>query len=95
MGPISEYETIINNAESWHMARNKREPLQEFQDNFLRKVFQVAAKGTPKGMLCLDSQILPMKWKIVQLKLQAIAKTRGKPDNNLCKQALLDGQKTC
>ena len=36
-----------------------------------------------------------MKCKIVQIKLRAIAKTMGKPDNNLCKQALLEGQKTC
>ena len=28
-------------------------------------------------------------------KLRAIAKTMGKPDNNLCKQALLEGQNTC
>ena len=101
MGPISEYETkvipkLLNNAESWLGINDSHlTTLQEFQDNFLRKVFQVAAKGTPKGMLCLDSQILPMKWKIVQIKLRAIAKTMGKPENNLCKQALLEGQKTC
>ena len=56
MGPISEYETkvipkLLNNAESWlgindsHLTTLQ----EEFQDNFLRKVFQVAAKGTPKG----------------------------------------------
>ena len=101
MGPISEYETkvipkLLNNAESWLGLNDSHiKTLQEFQDNFLRKVFQVAARGTPKGMLRLDSQILSMKWKIVQIKLRAIAKTMGKPDNNLCKQALLEGHETC
>ena len=72
MGPISEYETkvipkLLNNAESWLGLNDSHiKTLQEFQDNFLRKVFQVAARGTPKGMLCLKSQILQMKWKIVE-----------------------------
>ena len=101
MGPISEFETkvipkLLNNAESWlGINESHIKTLQDFQDNFLRKVFQVAAKGTPKGMLRLDSQILPMRWKIVHIKLRAIVKTMGKPEDNLCRKALLEGQKTC
>ena len=67
MGPIREFETkvipkLLNNAESWlGINESHIKTLQDFQDNFIRKVFQVSAKGTPKGMLRLDSQILPMK----------------------------------
>ena len=46
-------------------------------------------------MISLDSQILPMKWKIVQAKIRAIAKTMGKPSDNLYKRALIKGRNTC
>ena len=101
MGPISEFETkvipkLLNNTESWlGINESHIKTLQDFQDNFIRKVVQVSAKGTPKGMIRLDSQILPMKWKIVLEKLRAIAKTMGKPEDNLCRKALLEGQRTC
>ena len=76
-------------------------PISEFETKVIPKLLNnaeswlVSARGTPKGMLCLDSQILSMKWKIVKIKLGVIAKTMGKPDNNLWKQALLEGQQTC
>ena len=47
MGPISEYETkiipkLLNNAESWLGINDSHlKTLQEFQDNFIMKVFQV------------------------------------------------------
>ena len=100
-GPISEFETkvipqLLNNAESWlGIKESNLKILQDFQDNLIRKVFQVSAKGTPKGMIRLDSQILPMKWKIVLAKIRTIAKTMGKPSDNLCRMALIEGQRTC
>ena len=59
------------------------------------KVFQVLVRGTLKSMLWLDNQMLKMKWRIIQLKLRAIAKTMGKSKDNLCRQALIAGQETC
>ena len=67
MGPISEYETkiipkLLNNAEFWLGLNDSHiKTLQNFQDTFIMKVFQVSARGTPKGMLRLDSQMLSMK----------------------------------
>ena len=60
------------------------------QDNFLTEMFQVLAKGTQKCMLWLD-----MRWRLSQIKIQQVAKTMGKPDSHLCKQALQEGQTTC
>ena len=54
-------------------------PLQTFQTNYIRKV---SALGTPKGMLWLDSQRPTLKWRIIHLKLRAIAKTMGKNKDN-------------
>ena len=44
----------------------------------IMKVFQVSAKGLPKNMLWFDSQMLIIKWRIIQLMLRAIAKTLEK-----------------
>ena len=46
-------------------------------------------------MIRLDSQILPMKCKIVLAKIRAIARTMGTPSDNLCRLALIEGQRTC
>ena len=46
-------------------------------------------------MIQLDSQMLKMKWQILQRKIRQGRKTMDKPDTNLCKQALLEGQVTC
>ena len=38
---------------------------------------------------------LKMNWRIIKLKLRAITKTMGKSKDNLCRQALINGQETC
>ena len=81
IGTISEYETeiipkLLNNAESWLGLNDSHiEKLQNFQDNFIRKVFQVSAAGTPKGMLMLYGQMLSVKWRITEMKSRSIGKT--------------------
>ena len=61
----------------------------------MTEMFLVSAKGTQKCILWLDCQMLNMQWRIIQLKIRQVAKTMGKPDTNLCKQALKEGQNTC
>ena len=56
--------------------------LKNFQDDFIMKEFQVSATGAPKSMIWLDSQMLKMKWRIIQLRLRATAKTMGKSDKH-------------
>ena len=56
---------------------------------------KVSVRGTPKSMLWLDSQMLKMEWRIIQLKLRAIVKTMGKPKNTLCRKAVIAGEETC
>ena len=46
-------------------------------------------------MVMLDSQILSMKWRITLAKIRAISKTMGKPNDNLCKRALIEGKESC
>ena len=100
-GAISEFETkvipqLLNNAESWLGIKNSDlKILQDLQDDYVRRVFQVSARGTPLGMLMLDSQILSMKWRIILAKIRSIAKTMGKPSDNLCRRALIEGRSTC
>ena len=85
----------MNNADSWlDLYDSHLKTLKTFQDDFIRKVIQVSARGTPKRMLWLDTQMLTMKRMIIQLKLRVIEKTIGKPEDNLCRQALIEGQKT-
>ena len=62
--------------------------LQKVQDEFFAEMFQVSKKETINCMLQLDSQMLKMKWQIIQRKIRQVRKTMGKPITNLCKQAL-------
>ena len=39
--------------------------------------------------------MLTMNWRIIQRKIRQVAKTMGKTESNLCKQALIAGQQTC
>ena len=55
------------------------------------KAFQVSPRGTPKSMLWQDSQMLKIKWRIIQLKIRQVAKTMVKLDDNVCKEALIAG----
>ena len=54
-GAISEFKTkvipqLLNNAESWlGIKESDIKILQNLQDNYVRQVFQVSAKGTPRG----------------------------------------------
>ena len=34
-------------------------------------------------------------WRIIQRNIRQVAKTMGKSDDNMCKQALIAGQNTC
>ena len=52
-------------------------------------------QSTPKSMLWLDSQMLKIKSRIMQLKLRAIAKTIATSKDNLCRQELIAVQDTC
>ena len=36
-----------------------------------------------------------MKWQILLRKIRQVRKTMGKPNTNLCNQALIEGQNTC
>ena len=39
--------------------------------------------------------MLKIKWRIIQWKIRQVAKTKGKLDDNLCKEALIGGKETC
>ena len=70
MGPIRRFKTEIvrklhYNIESWlGLNQTHIDKIQEFQNKFLRRVFQVSQSGTSKGMIELDGQMLSMKWRI-------------------------------
>ena len=83
---------FFNNVDSWiGLKEFHKDRLQKVQDDSMTEMFQVSAKGTQKCMLWLDRQMLKMRWRIIQIRLE----TMGKPDTNLCKQALKEGQNTC
>ena len=94
IGPINDYETnistkLLKNADSWLGLNNSHiKTLKNFQDDFIIKLFQVAAMRMPKSMLWLDGQILQIKRRIIKLKLKARANTMGKSKENLFRQAL-------
>ena len=93
-GPVEQFEsreasTLLANAESRIGLNNTHVyRLQQVQDEFFTEMFQVSKKGTMNCMLWLDSQMLKMKWQIIQRKIRQVRKTMGKPITNLCKQAL-------
>ena len=68
--------------------------MQTVQDNFFKKVFQVATKGTPICMIRLDSQTLHVKWQILLKKIKQVRKTMDKSELNICKSAIIAGQNT-
>ena len=64
---------ILTNCDSWiGLTKKQIDRMQTVQDNFFKKVFQVAHKGTPICMIRLDSQTLHVKWQII-LKNRKIA----------------------
>ena len=78
IGPMWEFESkiaskLLNNADSWIGLNNSHiNMLQDFLDEFMNKVFQVSPKGTIKCMLWFDSQMLKMKWRIIQRKIRLV-----------------------
>ena len=57
---------ILTNSESWlGLNQTHLDELQEFQDNFQRKVLAVTQTGSPKGTMKLVGQMLSMKWRII------------------------------
>ena len=46
---------LLNNSESWlGLNQTHIDKLQEFQNKFVRRVFQVSPSETPKGILKLE-----------------------------------------
>ena len=78
VAPIVRFEReiaskLLANSESWlGLNQTHLDKLKEFQDRFLRRVFQVSQSGRSKGMLELNGhgQVLSMKWRIVERRLQ-------------------------
>ena len=63
--------------------------LQDFQDRFVRRVFQVHV-STPKAILNYDSELLPMKWRVAIKKISFVKKIMTQDVNNLARQALVE-----
>ena len=55
-------------------------PINKYETKIATKLLNNpdSSRGMAKSMLWLDNQMLKMKWRIIQLKLRAIAKTMGK-----------------
>ena len=62
MSPIGKFESeiankLLTNSESWlGLNQTHLDKLKEFQNIFLRRVFQVSQLVIPKGILNLDGQ---------------------------------------
>ena len=65
---------LLFNAESWIGFNEKHTKLlQDFQDRFCRRVFQVHV-STSKAILNYDSEMLPMKWRVASKKISFVKK---------------------
>ena len=63
--------------------------LQDFQDRFCRRVFQVHV-STPKAILNYDSEMLPMKWRVAIKKISCVKKIMLQRFDNLARKALVE-----
>ena len=81
---------LLFNAESWIGFNEKHSKLlQDFQDRFIRRVFQVHV-STPKAILNYDAELLPMKWRVAVKKISFVKKIMMMEDSNLARQALVE-----
>ena len=81
---------LLFNAESWIGFNEKHSKLlQDFQDRFVRRVFQVHV-STPKAILSYDSELLPMKWRVAIKKISFVKKIMKQDVNNIARQALVE-----
>ena len=79
---------LLFNAETWIGFNEKHEKLlQDFQDRFVRRVFQVHV-STPKAILNYDSGMVPMRLRVAEKKFKFVRQIMQKDDNNLAKQAI-------
>ena len=86
---------ILTNCDSWiGLTKKQIDRMQTVQDNFFKKVFQVAHNGTPVCMIRLNSQTLHVKWQIILKKIKQVRKTMDKCKNNFCKNVLIAKQET-
>ena len=101
IAPVEQFKSkiiskILSNSDSWiGLTKQHINRIQNVQDNYFKKVFQVADSGTPVCMVRLDSQTLQVKWQILLKKIKQVRKTMDKDDKNICKKVLIAGLKTC
>ena len=101
IAPVEQFESkiiskILSNCDSWiGLTKQHINRIQTVQDNYFKKVFQVADSGTPVCMVRLDSQTLQVKWQILLKKIKEVRKTVDKDNKNICKKVLIAGLKTC
>ena len=80
--------SLLNNSESWIDIQNGHiKDLQDFQDEFIRRVLHLPAQTT-KAIINWDIGMMPMKWRIAGKKLQYMRKIQLKEDDNITKRAL-------
>ena len=71
IAPVEQFKSkifskILSNCESWiGLTKQHKDRIQTVQDNYFKKVFQVADSGIPVCMVRLDSQTLQVKWQIL------------------------------
>ena len=81
---------LLFNAETWIGFNEKHEKLlQDFQDNFVRRVLQVPA-STPKAILQYDSGMITMKWRVAEKKILFVNKLMMKGNQNLARWAVME-----
>ena len=100
IAPVEQFKSkisskILSNCDSWiGLTKQHIDRIQTVQDNFFKKVFQVANSGTPVCMVRLDSQTLQVKWQILLKKIKQVRKTMDKCNNNICKHVLIAGRQS-
>ena len=88
-GAISAGEDIINGINHPAIMGHKMEYAAVEQTSI-----PSLTKGTPTCMIRLDSQTLHIRYQIIMKKIKQIRKTMDKENNNICKNALVQGQST-
>ena len=83
-------ESLLTNCESWIGINNTHiNMLQNFQDNFVRKVLKLA-DNIPKALLTWDIGLVPMKERVQLKKLLFLQKMMQKDIRSLIKQVLYE-----
>ena len=89
--------SLLNNSASWIGLNDEIITiLQNFQNKFMLRFFEAPARGTPTGIVELDSNMLLMKNRVIQSKLTYVGKIMTNAlGPNMGKRALLNGRDTC